>query len=127
MIELTWNDWTDRERDAMMYVTNLLAWLTTTLATDEAYQDVEMTGYMVVKDNMKILAVLIMCHDENQRKILKLLQQPPEEYRTKYIANILSEEPNPVEEKTPDVELADCEIAIEEDSSDSDNESVEKT
>lgn len=107
MIELSWKETTEEDYKRMMVVSNLLAWLTTTLAEDEANHSIKMNGYIVLCDSDGEFSTLIICEGESQKKLLKILQQPPEEYKEKYVACVLSKEPEPVKEKCEDDESED--------------------
>ena len=113
MIELVW---TDRDRvvdyDIMMCASSLLAWLAATIAQNKENHDIDLNGYMIVKDQVNGCSILVIPGDPySQKKLLYILQQPPEEYKDKYIARVPSEEPNPVHEKT-EKETDECEIEI---------------
>lgn len=111
MIEIVWLE----EFEAMMCATRMLAWLATTLAQKE-YNSIEFNGYMVVKEKQKSgCSILIISGDPiSQNRILNILQQPPEEYKEKYIARIPCNEPNPVHEETKeDSDQYDIEIREE--------------
>lgn len=105
MIELSWKEFLDRDEDAMMYVANLLAWLTTTLATTEENKHLKLNGFVVLLNKEKTISTLILCNDDHQKEIYKILQQPPEEYKERYVACITCEEPSPVVEVHTDIDL----------------------
>ena len=114
MIEIVWLD----DYDAMMCASRLLAWLAALLAQKDEYHNIEFNGYMIVKEKEKEktgCSVLIICGDPiSQKRILNILQQPPEEYKEKYIARIPCDEPNPVHEQTKeDSDQDDIEISEE--------------
>ncbi len=116
MIEIVWLD----EYEAMMCASRLLAWLAATLAQNEEYHNIEFNGYMIVKEEGKEkgktgCSVLIICGDPvSQNRLLKILQQPPEEYEHKYIARIPCNEPEPVHEQAKeDADQYDIEIGEE--------------
>ena len=98
MIEIVWLE----EIEAMMCASRLLTWLATTLTQKDEYHSIEFNGYMVVKEKQKSgCSILIICGDPiSQKRILNILQQPPEEYKEKYIARVPCEEPNPIHEQT---------------------------
>lgn len=115
MIELVWKDIYSSDYDAMMIVSNLLAWLCVEIAETERNKP-KIKGYIVCQDDETTISTLIICNGmEDQNKILKILQDPPEEYKEKYVARIPCEEPNPVYEKTssPQAELDENESSDE--------------
>lgn len=116
MIEIVWLE----EYEVMMCASRMLAWLAATLAQKEEYHNIEFNGYMVVKEEEKEnqkskCSILIICGDPvSQKRILNILQQPPEEYKEKYIARIPCNEPDPVHEQTKeDSDEYDIEISEE--------------
>ena len=103
MIELIWREYLARDCDTMMCITSLLAWMSTTIAQEEEYHSIKVNGYMCVKDQDQVISTIIICdNNESQNKLLKLLQQPPAEYKEKYTACIPSSEPIPVQEQKND-------------------------
>lgn len=114
MIEIVWLE----KYAAMMHASRMMAWLAAALAQNEEYHNIEFNGYMIVKEEGKEksgCSVLIICGDPvSQNRLLKILQQPPEEYKEKYIARIPCNEPDPVHEQTKeDPDQYDIEIAEE--------------
>lgn len=101
MIELNWKNFLDRDEDVMMYVSNLIAWLTTTLATTEEYKHIKLSGFIVLLNKEHTISTLLLCEDKYQKELIKILQQPPEEYKERYEACITCEEPSPVAEVDP--------------------------
>lgn len=100
MIEIVWCE-TSTVNDYMLKATNLLAWLLTTINHQEEYRNIDFNGYMMVKDKTNGCATLLICGDpSSQKKLLTILQQPPEEYKEKYIARVPCDEPMPVHEQT---------------------------
>ena len=99
MIELIWVDNLCKSYDVMMCVSGLLAWLSATIAQEEEYHDIQFNGYMVAKDKNDCSVLLICSDPQSQKKMLKILQQPPNEYKEKYIARVPSQEPEPVKEE----------------------------
>ena len=101
MIELSWKQNKFEEGvDVLSYITNILAWLMETIAAEKGEHGVKITGYVVICDEFSFYHTLLMCKEEGQKRVLEILQQPPEEYKEKYVACILCEEPNPVQEIT---------------------------
>lgn len=100
MIELLWKNLSTNDKENMMYVTNLIAWLTTSLAQEKEYHKIVLSGYFTLIDKEGTFATLLVCYGkENQNQLLKILQQPPDEYKEKYVACVPSEEPCPVKEE----------------------------
>ena len=115
MIEIIWTE-TLQEYEVMMCATRMLAWLAATLAQKDEYHDIDFNGYMVVKEKQKSgCSILLICGDPiSQKRMLNILQQPPEEYKEKYIACVPCDEPNPVHEQTKeDPDQYDIEIGEE--------------
>ena len=102
MIEVSWRKTEEVDYDVLKNITNLIAWLVASLADDEVNHSVKLMGYMTMPDVNSRFATLLICDGESQKKILEILQQPPEEYKEKYVACILSEEPQPIQEKDDD-------------------------
>lgn len=105
MIELLWRE-QDKLADynVMMHMTFVIAWLTSRIDEDEKNHDIQLNGYVTLNDPTKErfarISSLILCNKKDEKKILEILQQPPTEYREKYIARVVCEEPNPVVEQT---------------------------
>lgn len=98
MIELLWQDKSDFKK-AFILLNEVLLWLSKTLAEHEEYNDIVVNGYLVARDDLKNhLSTLILCEEESQKRLLKILQQPPEEFKERYVPCILSAEPDSVEE-----------------------------
>ena len=58
-------------------------------------------GYIVVNDaDSKMYSALILCENKNQKRVLKILKQPPEQFKNRYIACV-PVEPEVVREITP--------------------------
>ena len=101
MIELLWKNLSTNHSENLMCITNMLAWLVTTIHQDKEMHNIVLDGYFTILDKEGVFATLLICKGkENQKKLLNILQQPPNEYKEKYIACIHSEEPNPVNEVT---------------------------
>ena len=113
MIELLWQEKPFCDYKALLLVNNVLAWLAKTLAEHEEFHDIIINGYLVARDEQKI-STLILCDIETQKRLLQILQQPPEEYKEKYVPCILSHEPDPVNPPSEtDSEDDTGEIALE--------------
>ena len=101
MIELLWVDMNVTATQAMMCISDLIAWLVNTINLEKKYHEVTMNGYIVIRDvdDSKKINTLLMCGEGfGEKLLLELLQQPPGEFQGKYIARILSQEPLPVVE-----------------------------
>lgn len=97
MIELLWQGKDFCDFNAFVCVTGVLSWITQVLAENEENHDIELNGFLVAKSEQKI-STLILCDIDVQQRLLKILQQPPEQYKGKYIPCILSQEPESVQE-----------------------------
>lgn len=86
MIELLWNE-INEEYDAMFYMSKLMAWLATALI--EHHKMYALNGVIVLRDKNDKVASLLICDENLQENILQILQQPPGEYKGKYIAKIV--------------------------------------
>lgn len=99
--------------DDMVMISRIITWITTTLALEEEKRNLMLRGYIVLNDEDRI-SVLLICEGEHEQRLLKMLQQPPGEYKDKYVACVLSEEPKVVEEKTEEKSESESDdIAIE--------------
>ena len=99
--------------DDMVMISRIITWITTTLALEEEKRNLMLRGYIVLNDEDRI-SVLLICEGEHEQRLLKMLQQPPGEYKDKYVACVLSEEPKVVEEKTDEKSESESDdIAIE--------------
>lgn len=111
------------KRQSLWVLSQILEWFFEQV--DKISQDKDALpcdGYIVIKDNLdtcqEVGALLLTKRDglnsEWEDKLLKILQQPPEKYKGKYVAHILSKEPDVVEEKQDDDEKNETgQIAIE--------------
>ena len=100
MIELVVKDYEDLE--AMVLLTNLVGWLVTRIARDEDKRDIILNGFVILRDGKLELTGILVCDGRSQKRVLEILQQPPDAYKEKYIARVVSEEPVLVEEKCDD-------------------------
>lgn len=132
MIELSWKDIYDKEYDPLTYVTNLLAWLASTIAEESKNHSVYLTSYIVVRESETKISTLVLCDGEKnaEKIVLDLLLKPPDEYKDKYVPCILSEEPIPIQETPPSIETnteeedeAEMEIILDSDSESEKSES----
>ena len=105
MIEIIWTDNKTLDYEAMLTASSLMAWLLATISQNEEYHTIDMNGYMLVNEkaisssSTTGCSILILSGDiGSQTRILKILQQPPNEYKGKYIARIPYDEPEPVKE-----------------------------
>ena len=89
-------------RDDLVMITRILTWISSTIALEKEKHELMMKGFIVLYDEGKISTLLITDDGEHQQKLLKMLQEPPGEYKEKYVACIMSEEPKVVEEKSDD-------------------------
>lgn len=104
MIELIWQDYNCEKNQMMMCMTSLLSWFTNIITMSEQYHHLSINGYVVIKAPDGTFTGIVVCDPEYQNELLKIIQQPPSEFRGKYIACIPSgnhEEPMPVKEVLP--------------------------
>jgi len=88
MIELLISQKFDN-RLAFVWISRILLWLTDSIKDDES---ILLEGYMAIRDEPKHVSVLLICDGESLKKIIKILQQPPEELKDKYIATVTLED-----------------------------------
>ena len=102
MIEIIWKDKTSADYYIFTQVAAFMSMLAVTLAKEEN-QDIKLNGYMIGREEKGGCSILMICGDFiSQRKLMNILQQPPEEYKDKYVACVPCEEPNPVQETAED-------------------------
>lgn len=96
MIELSLTEYD--EVNALMLISNIIAWVTTTLSNEKGV-DATLDGYVVLRDKNQRFSALLVCEKTSQEKMMKILQQPPNAYKEKYIACIVQDEPSIIEDK----------------------------
>ena len=91
--------------ESVMLLCNVLHWVATIVNTKEENHDIYLQGFLTVfeKTQPKVSA-LLLCEGKSQKHLLELLQQPPNEYKGRYIACVYSEEPVCVEERKDEEE-----------------------
>lgn len=113
MIEVIWKDEKYSEREAMMYLSQLMAWLSNEITMKKEYEDLTISGYIITYEKSTVL-IFPDKNTEKQKRILNILQQPPEEFKEKYIACIYAEEPKVVnEKKDTEIDEDSNELSIE--------------
>ena len=76
-------------------------WLLTTISkTPELEKDNGVNGYLLLNDEDSQCGALLFVNKKYQKQILDILQQPPGEFKDKYIACVPCEEPQSVKEIT---------------------------
>ena len=125
MIELLWKNTLDNDKDVMMMISSLITWLASQLTSNEEYKNLYLKGFLVIRDTKKQVFTLIMCGNEeqNEKGILKILQQPPEEFKERYVPCILSDEPESVQEAKVEVLTVETDSEYD-DGSDDDDEVI---
>lgn len=107
MIELLWKETKENYYRAMCDVAKLFAWLTSELLRleeirKETEESIYLQGYTVLWDGAADAPAILLFSNSldraNQECLLKILQQPPGEFKEKYVACILSQEPDGVKE-----------------------------
>ena len=107
MIELLWKETKENYYRAMCDVAKLFAWLTSELLRleeirKETEESIYLQGYTVLWDGAADAPAILLFSNSldraNQECLLKILQQPPGEFNEKYVACILSQEPDSVKE-----------------------------
>ena len=102
MIELTLTKF-ENYNEGLMLLNNILQWLAMIVTTNKENEGIVIDGTLCVYDSIKPrVAALVMCEGLSEKRLNELLQNPPAEYKGKYIACIASEEPEVVSECKPD-------------------------
>jgi len=102
--------------DDMLMATKILQWIASLVALEKEKNDLMMKGFIVLCDEGRV-STLLITNPEHEKRLLQILQEPPGEYKDKYVACILSEEPKVVEEKCEtdsDGDSDDVPIEVEE-------------
>lgn len=101
MIEILLKDNIGGVREKFLFLAGFIAWLTkaTQAVEDKEKMEILMEGYIILHDEPEHIGVVIICKDQNNKKLLDVLMQPPGEFKDKYIPCVSSEEPTPVQEK----------------------------
>lgn len=114
MIEILLN--TEFRQDAdndLMWMSNLIGWLVTTIAMTQDKkpegEKLKLKGYIVLVEEGDRVAGLLLCDGKDQDEILKIIKQPPENFKGKYEAHILVEEPMPVMVGKPKITISTTE------------------
>ena len=109
------------------YIAQMLAWMSKAIHDDLEGEDVYLASYVAVRENQEKISTLIITggNPKSDELTLDLLKQPPGEFKGKYQAYIIHEEPQPVKEKKDeevnirDTEDSDCcDVEIESDDDD---------
>lgn len=79
-------------------LTSLFNWVMSELKTKPDYQDIFVQGFLSLYDTSGRASGLIMCVGEDMKGVLEILKQPPGEFKDKYVAYKVCEEPDPVVE-----------------------------
>lgn len=111
MIELSW-----KKNTTYIIISQFLEWLFNRISkfNEDETINIDVNGFLLLKEKDGGYSALIMCPDiYNDKKILNIVLQPPEEFKERYIACIPSEEPESVTEVKQTDE--DGKINIEED------------
>lgn len=106
MIELVWDNTNlDKSYNIFLYITSYYAWLASELSDNEEHHKLLINGIILAYDKGTYSSVILTDDVENEKKILKIIQQPPNEFKEKYVAHIVSQEPTPVEEISANDEI----------------------
>lgn len=94
-------------QEGMVLMANILKWLFESVSADTE-------GVLWLNHKQEnLLLALVMCNGAAKSKFLRVLQEPPGEFKEKYVARSLSEEPTVVEEMDED-EVAQIKISVSE-------------
>ena len=116
MIELIWKykPLVSETENTLYLVASLLRWITSKLdeiqlfSIDDAPCEVKLRGFFVVEQDDKSISILLVSENKKyQTEIMKILQQPPGEFKERYIARILCDEPIAVSEKKEEIKKSD--------------------
>lgn len=112
MIDLSWKPSETGER-LFVQISTFLTWLVNVLEKNK----IEYHGFMTFdgfEGDEHNYHTMIFAEKDHAIKIIEILQQPPGEYKDKYIAKIPIVEPEPVQEmKEKDDEDDDCDSGVE--------------
>lgn len=98
-IEITWKNTSDISIFNIVDLSHFILWLLTTISkTPELQKDNGINGYVLLNDEKSNCGALLFVNKKYQKKILDILQQPPGEFKDKYIACVPYEEPQSVKE-----------------------------
>lgn len=102
-IEIVWQNISDNSIFDIVDLSNFILWLLTMISkTPELEKNNGINGYILLNDEKANCGALLFINNKkSQKKILEILQQPPGEFKGKYIACVPCDEPSPVlEQKT---------------------------
>ena len=103
-LSLTHDNRSSIYKDDMLLICEIITWMMRRLR-DMPNPIEEYNGHLVLFDREKQRwSTLIMCEGKTQKFILDVLQQPPPAYEGRYVACVLSKEPDPVVLHTKDGE-----------------------
>ena len=86
MIELTLKDVYENLNEGMLMMMKILTWFSSVVQTRK---DLEIPGVIIAND--KGNHALIICEEEQRNELVKILMQPPGEFKEKYIASVANE------------------------------------
>lgn len=127
MIELIWNFISST---STKLITNLLSWIVDEIdkfhqTTEKQDTTIKLRGFVVIEQDDHSFSILLISENNLYEKdLIKILQQPPGEFKEKYVARILYDEPIPVTERK---NVSDDEEIDKNEFDDDDSDSEEKT
>lgn len=111
MIELTFHGTgTTYPNDtvALFNMMNILAWMMSSIKQleeqNEEQREAIIHGILIGKNEDRGYEALLVTNPTTETTILRILNEPPEEFKGKYIACILSSEPEPVLENKESID-----------------------
>lgn len=99
MLEVTWKKIYSKRTTTFARINDFLTWLLMELPTEIA-----ISGWIiacqprVIPEATETFSILIFCENNSEDEILKIIQQPPGEFKEHYVACVFSSEPQPVQE-----------------------------
>lgn len=87
MIELSLHSFNGTPNEGLNALARIIEWLTMAILEKQSAEDsIALNGYISIVSMDGTVSSLLLCDGENQKKIMTLLQQPPGEYKEKYVA-----------------------------------------
>lgn len=98
--------------DELRTINEIMCWLFGVMV-DYPEQELGLDGFVIARGNSGRTSALLICTNKSEPMLVKVLNQPPEEYKEKYIAKIVNSETDPVQEVNETSEEQDDEKVVE--------------
>ena len=86
----------------LILLTKILLWVTGYLDSDENKEKAVIGGYFVYHDfKYNFSKAILLCEGKSEKILYKFLQQPPGEFKGKYVAYVVADEDNSVKRLSP--------------------------